>query len=278
MSSGRFARYPEGMSATARALVLRTAGTNCDAEMCRAFELAGARVDLVHLDRLCARPEHLDAYDLIGFPGGFSYGDDIASGRIFAAKVRRYLWPALVRAVVRGVPMLGVCNGFQVMVQSGLLPGPEPGADWPDEPPTPSIGLARNDSARFLDRWVGVAVEPASPCIWTADLDPSAAADVMKLPVANGEGRIVTDDAEGLARTARVALRYTEPVNGSTADIAGVCDASGRLFGLMPHPDRYLSWTHHPFWTRLDDSAKAGDTPGLAMFRSAVVAAGALHV
>lgn len=266
------------MSPTTQALVLRTAGTNCDAEMCRAFELAGASVELVHLDRLCAKPERLDAFDLIGFPGGFSYGDDIASGRIFAANVRRYLWKGLVRAAVRGVPMLGVCNGFQVMVQSGLLPGPDPDAGWPDEPPTPSIGLARNDTARFLDRWVGVETLPNSPCLWTADLDIHASPDVMKLPVANGEGRIVTGDADGLAQTGRVALRYTEPVNGSTADIAGVCDASGRLFGLMPHPDRYLAWTHHPFWTRLDGTIKTGDTPGLAMFRSAVNAARALQV
>lgn len=266
---------------TPSALVIRTAGTNCDAEMCRAFELAGARVELVHLDRLCARPQMMDRFDLVGFPGGFSYGDDIASGRIFAARVRRSLWPALVRAATRGVPMIGACNGFQVMVQVGLLPGPEPGQGWAEEPPVPTAGLAFNDTFRFVDRWPAVAVEPGTACLWTAGLDPEAGTDVLRLPIAHGEGRLVLADPEDerrLAASGRVALRYAEPVNGSVGSIAGLCDASGRILGLMPHPERYLDWNRHPYWTRLDPEVRRGPPPGLAMFRAAVVAAQALSV
>lgn len=260
-----------------RALVIRTAGTNCDREMCRAFELAGAAVELVHLDALCARPDRLDAFDLVGFPGGFSYGDDVASGRLFAMRARLALWPALKRAIDRAVPMIGACNGFQVMVQVGLLPGPDAGAAWPDDAPPPqSVSLTWNDSARFIDRWAPIAVERGTPCVWTADLDPGASPDVMRLPIAHAEGRLVVPDPPGVAgleAAGRVALRYAEPVNGSAGSIAGLCDASGRILGLMPHPERYLAWTHHPFWTRLDPGVRAGDTPGLAMFRSAVRAA-----
>ncbi|MFT5422671.1 MAG: phosphoribosylformylglycinamidine synthase I [Phycisphaerales bacterium] len=256
-----------------RAFVLRTAGTNCDAEMVRAFELAGASVELVHLDAVCADPTRLDACDLIGFPGGFSYGDDIASGRIFAMRVREKLYPALRRAAQRGVCMIGACNGFQVMVQAGLLPGPAAGEPWPDEAPRPTIGLATNAQARFVDRWVGFAVEPGTSCVWTDGLE-GRSDEQMVLPVAHGEGRIVADQAvlQSLKAGGHVAVRYTEDVNGSAGQIAGVCDATGRLFGLMPHPERYLDWNRHPSAARLDRATCASVTPGLAMFESAVAA------
>lgn len=256
-----------------RAIVLRTAGTNCDAEMVRAFELAGASVELVHLDALCAEPDRLDAFDLVGFPGGFSYGDDIASGRIFAMRVREKLYPALRRAAERGVCMIGACNGFQVMVQAGLLPGPASGEPWPDEAPRPTVGLAQNAQARFVDRWAGFAVEPGTPCVWLQGLGDRPD-EQMVLPVAHGEGRIVADDAVlgSLKAGGHVAVRYTEDVNGSAGRIAGLCDATGRIFGLMPHPERYLDWNRHPAATRLDESTRTSVTPGLAMFRSAVAA------
>jgi phosphoribosylformylglycinamidine synthase I len=262
-----------------RALVIRTAGTNCDAEMCRAFEMAGAPADLIHLDRLIADPARLDGYDLFGFPGGFSYGDDIASGRIFAMKVRERLYPALRRAIQRGCPMIGACNGFQVLVQVGLLPGPGAGEAWPeDAAPRQTVALADNQDARFHDRWVGVQIEPASVCVWTrglADMEPAIARDTMQLPVAHGEGRFVASSPEiaaALAKSGQVALRYRDNYNGSEGAIAGICDPSGRIFGLMPHPERYLDWTRHPYWTRLDPAIRRGQTPGLAMFRNAVEA------
>lgn len=258
-----------------RALVLRAAGTNCDRELCRAFELAGARPDLVHVDRLVESPQRLADFDLIGFPGGFSYGDDVAAGRILAVKLREHLYPALRDAARRGTPMIGICNGFQVMVQAGLLPGPE--GEWPDVAPPQRVSLTDNASGRFTDRWVGVEFDPRSVCIWTAGFDSWAEADfapdVMRLPVAHGEGRFVAESPDflrTLAARGQVALRYTDNFNGSEDSIAGICDQSGRIFGLMPHPERYLDWSRHPFWTRLDPRARERETPGLRMFRNAV--------
>ena len=265
-----------------RALVIRAAGTNCDVEMCRAFELAGASANLAHIDRLVERPETLDRYDLLGFPGGFSYGDDIASGRIFAMKLRERLYPALRDAARRACPMIGICNGFQVLVQVGLLPGPPPGQDWPEDAPPPQrVALSDNSGACYVDKWVGIRPEPASICVWTRDLPellldrPSDRRDVLQLPVGHGEGRFVAAPGviEELERAGQVALRYENNFNGSQGAIAGICDPSGRIFGLMPHPDRYLDWTRHPYWTRLSPDLRRSDTVGVLIFKSAVEAA-----
>lgn len=263
------------------ALVIRAAGTNCDAELCRAFHLAGATPQLVHLDRLIAEPRRLEDADLIGFPGGFSYGDDVASGRIFAMRVRERLWPALRSAVARGCPIIGVCNGFQVLVQVGLLPGPAPGESWPVEsPPPPAAALCDNASARYEDRWVPVEFVRRSVCLWTRglhDLEP----DTAILPAAHGEGRLVFGSAGLLARleaSGQIPLRYRDNYNGSEGAVAGLCDVSGRVFGLMPHPERYLDWTRHPWWTRLDDRVRRHETPGRRIFRNAVEAARAVGV
>ena len=287
---------------TPKALVIRTAGTNCDMEMCRAFEMAGASVELVHVDRLIAEPSRIESFDLIGFPGGFSYGDDIASGRILAMKLREKLYPALRAAAKRGCPMIGACNGFQVLVQVGLLPGPAAGTDWPaDAAPVQTTALSHNSGGRFIDNWVRVKPNPDSPCIWTEGLafhgtgvppvgfggssekekahgrDAQATYDdVMRLPIAHGEGRFVTSSKEvlrDLTANGQIALTYVDNPNGSEADIAGICDPSGRIFGLMPHPERFLDWTRHPYWTRLHESATSGPTPGLMMFQNAVKAA-----
>jgi phosphoribosylformylglycinamidine synthase I len=263
-----------------KALVTRTAGTNCDAELVRAFTLAGASVETVHLDRLIGEPDRLEEFDIVGFPGGFSYGDDIASGRIFAVRVRERLYPALRRSVERGCPMIGVCNGFQVLVQVGLLPGPAPGEAWPAErPPEQTVALTENADARFVDRWVPMRPEPGSVCVWTRGLSEDR--DVMQLPVAHGEGRFVAASPaviDDLERTGRIALRYLDNYNGSDRAIAGICDASGLVFGLMPHPERYLDWSRHPYWTRLEASVRQGQTPGLRIFRNAVEAAARMPV
>lgn len=264
------------------ALVIRTAGTNCDAELSRAFELAGATAELVHINALIADPKRLEKYQLIGFPGGFSHGDDIGAGRVMAMRIRERLYPALAAAAERGVCMIGVCNGFQVLTQTGLLPGPGAGQQWPEQPAQNAVTLADNESGRFIDTWVGVRANTDSPCVWTTHLRESEPDPVLhRLPVAHGEGRFVAPLPEtitALEASGQAALYYTRNINGSQGGppdlggIAGICDSTGRIFGLMPHPERYLGWHHHPYATRLTPPMKQGVTPGLGFFRSAVQA------
>ena len=265
------------MGGTAQAVVIRAAGTNCDAEMVRGFAMAGADVQLVHLDLLIAEPARLDGVDLIGFPGGFSFGDDIAAGRVMAVRMRERLWPALRAAAERGACMIGACNGFQMMVQVGLLPGPTDGV-WAEEAPAQVVGLAGNESGRFVDVWGRVETPRETVCVWTRGLAErfEGGGDTLMLPCAHGEGRFVAseDVLDGLEARGQVAVRYApkENPNGSARRIAGICDVSGRIFGLMPHPERYLEWTGHPWWTRLGADVRRGHTPGLTMFRNAIEA------
>jgi phosphoribosylformylglycinamidine synthase len=260
--------------AAPRALILTAPGINCDGELFRAFALAGARPESVPLSRLRRDPSIIDRFDLVGLPGGFSYGDDGGAGRILAQIIRRDLYGAFAAAIARGVPMIAPCNGFQIAVQAGLLPGPAAGESWPSEPARPSVALAPNEQGRFRDDWTGFDVPSNTRCVWTrglADLDAS----VRLLPSAHGEGRFIASPEviAALEADGRVAVRYTEAdhFNGSIGRIAGICDASGLVFGLMPHPERYTRWTQHPTWTRLAPAVREGDAPGLRMFRNAVV-------
>jgi len=255
-----------------RALIIRTAGINCDLELAHAFELAGAETESIHLNQLIEESSLFDRFDLIGFPGGFSYGDDIAAGRVFAMLVRQRLYPALQRCIDRGVPMIAPCNGFQVLVQIGLLPGPINAENPSETPPKPSVTLAPNLAGRFIDNWVDVEIETDSPCIWTRDL--TGLDETQLLPIAHGEGRFVTTDEtlQAIENAGLVAVRYAEDSNpnGSMNHIAGVCDRTGLILGLMPHPERYTTWTNHPHWTRLDDEVMQGVPFGLQMFENAV--------
>lgn len=263
------------------ALVIRAPGTNCDSELCRAFSLAGAAVELVHIGRLMKEPGLLDSADLIGLPGGFSYGDDIASGRIFAMKLREHLYAPMREVMARGCLVIAPCNGFQVAVQVGLLPGPAAGAEWPtDVSPPQELSLAENAGARFMDRWIGMEYLPGSSCVWTRglmdDVPEELRGDVSILPIAHGEGRLVAASQGVLTRlggNGQIAIRYTDNLNGSADAIAGICDSTGRILGLMPHPERFLDWTRHPYWTRLPKELLKGPTPGLKMFMNAVEAA-----
>lgn len=263
---------------TPSALVVRTAGINSEVELCRAFTLAGASVDLVHLDRLIQDPAQIRRYDLIAFPGGFSYGDDISSGRIMAMHTRQRLLPELQAAANRGVPMIGICNGFQVLTQIGLLPGL-------DHDGASSVALCENTSGRFQDDCVVVEPNPESPCIWTRDLvartETESDEPELVMTIGHGEGRFVTKNnavLQQLQQNNQIALRYRDDVNGSVDRIAGICDPSGRIMGLMPHPERMLDWNRHPYWTRLPKSVRDTHAPGLGMFISAVEAVSAQTV
>ncbi|MBI1372298.1 MAG: phosphoribosylformylglycinamidine synthase I [Phycisphaera sp.] len=242
-----------------KTLILRTAGTNCDEELAHAFRLAGSDTDKVHLNTLIEQPAMLDGFDMLGLPGGFSYGDDIAAGRIFANRLRHRLYDALRTFVAAGKPVIGICNGFQLMVKAGLLPAFE----LPEgAPPKQVVTLTDNAKPRFVDRWVGLRVDADTRCVWTAGLGE------FELPIAHGEGRFVADDdvLNKLEEQGQVALRYTDNPNGSLRDIAGLCDPTGLVFGLMPHPERFTHITNHPRWTRETITSPAG----LQMFRNAV--------
>ena len=245
------------------ALVIRTAGTNCDQELLRAFELAGAETRLAHLEALVSDPTPIDKADLIGFPGGFSYGDDVASGRIFAMHTRLGLMDSLRGAIDRGACVIGICHGFQVLVQTGLLPGIE----------GHRAALTVNAGGSFISDWYGVDFEDSSKCVWTRGL-AGEGEDASILPIAHGEGCFIASEeaVKLLNQSGQVALRYKDDVNGSVDRIAGICDPTGRVFGLMPHPERFLEWNRHPSWTRLSAETKAVEPIGLRMFRNAVEA------
>lgn len=243
-----------------KTLILRTAGTNCDMETAHAFELAGAVADRVHLNRVLENPHLMDAYQMLAIPGGFSYGDDINSGRIFANQIMHHLKDAFLRFVEAGKPIIGICNGFQVLVKTDLLPGGLGGRTGQ------TATLTSNASQRFTDHWVKLKVRPATRCIWMRGIDR------LELPVAHGEGRFVPAD-DGVRRAlwdeGRIVLTYAEGSNpnGSVDDIAGVCDQTGLIFGLMPHPERFVAGVQHPDRAGWD---RDGEGAGLAVFRNAV--------
>jgi len=263
------------MSTTAtdvRVLVLRAAGINCDLETERGFRLAGASTRYVHVNELRARPETLREFDLLAVPGGFSYGDDVAAGKILANELRFSLRDEIERFVAEGKLVLGICNGFQILVKAGLLPG---GSDRRRD----RITISMNDSGRFEDRWVTLRAPRGAKSVY---LEPG---DAIRVPVGNGEGKVVFADPGVLAELearGQVAMRYEGPgsgpaafpfnPNGSQGDVAGLSDPTGRVMGLMPHPDRHLNRWNGPRWTREGLPAE-GD--GVRFFRNAIRAAAA---
>ena len=255
-----------------KVLILRTAGTNCDAETDAAFQLAGAETALIHIQNLISGKVNLTDYQILAIPGGFSYGDDISAGILLAVEMKHKLTDALNGFVADGKLILGICNGFQVLVRTGLLPGINP-----SDSGTPEMlqrtTLAMNTSAKFECRWVDLATED-SVCIFTKGIKPQ-----IYLPVAHAEGRFTahSDVLEELKSNKQVVFRYAKSEyphnpNGSDVNIAGICDPTGRIFGLMPHPERFLMKWNHPRWTRLADTEKNGSEAGdgLAIFKNAV--------
>lgn len=259
----------ESDSVSVKALILTGFGINCDRETQAAFIRAGAQADRVHLNDLIESPETLGEFQILAIPGGFSFGDDVASGRILANRLRFALREPLERFVRDGKLAIGICNGFQVMVKMGLLP-------LFNGDMAQSVTLTHNDTNKFENRWVHLVAESASSCVWLDGIER------IELPVRHGEGKFIPKDDETIARLTsnnQVALRYAHSdgtlakglfpanPNGSVDDIAGICDPTGRLFGLMPHPEAFLDGTNHPRWTR-EELPEEG--AGAAIFRSAV--------
>jgi phosphoribosylformylglycinamidine synthase len=270
-----------------KALVITAPGINCDLELSQAFAAAGAEPESILLSRLIRNPTLVDQFALIGLPGGFSYGDDIAAGRIMAALMRREMYPAIAAAITRGTPMICPCNGFQIAVQAGLLPGPTTSKNlhsstssksgaWPNLAAAPTVALSTNIGERFHDGWTCVEIPSNTKCVWTRGL--SLQQDCDMLPSAHGEGRLMTDvkTLETLEKNGQIALRYAakDNFNGSMNAVAGICDPSGLVFGLMPHPERFTRWTQHPWWTRLCAHTRSGDALGLSIFKQAVAFVG----
>jgi phosphoribosylformylglycinamidine synthase len=271
-----------------RVLILRAPGTNCDEETAHAFSLAGGAPERWHVNRILEEPRRLADFQVLCIPGGFSYGDDIAAGRILGNQLQHHLAGPLQDFRAAGKLVLGICNGFQVLLKTKLLAN--------EDDHTPAATLALNDSARFECRWVRLAVE-AGNCVFLHGITE------IELPVAHAEGRFVVRDEATLQRldnAGRLVLRYVKQAdpqtalsvstpkelglstshldqqttvpypdnpNGAMANVAGLCDATGRVLGLMPHPERFVVPTQHPRWTRQPQS-EVGD--GLRVFQNAI--------
>jgi len=256
------------------AAIITGYGTNCEEESAHAVRLGGAdRVDILHFSSLRAGEALLENYNFLIFPGGFLDGDDLGAAQA-AAQRWKYalnatgapLLDQLSGFIRKGGLILGICNGFQLMTKLGLLPALE--GEYFER----QCSLAHNQSARFEDRWCDLTANPRSPCVFTRDLDR------LYLPVRHGEGRFVAKDAgvlEALRRGEQIALQYAHPrdgvpteeyphnPNGAILGIAGICDPSGRLFGLMPHPEAFNHPTNHPGWTRGESAV-----PGIRLFEN----------
>jgi len=235
------------------AVVLRAPGTNRDGDVADALDAAGFTVqlhDVRHLERSDAA---LTGAELIVIAGGFSHADALGAGRLFALDIEHRLGDVVAHHVAGGRPVLGICNGFQTLVRLGVLPGSGMRA-----------ALGHNASGRFECRWVTLEAPP-SRCVWTRDLDGP-----IDCPIAHGEGRFVCDDAtwESLVSGGHVALRYVgDNPNGSRGNVAGICDASGLVLGMMPHPENSLVVRQHPLHRRLGDDATESRL-GLRLFRN----------
>lgn len=251
-----------------RVLVLRAPGTNCDLETAFAFERAGALAQRAHVNRLLENPHLLGESQILCLPGGFSYGDDIAAGRILASRLKHHLADALTEFKDQGKLILGICNGFQILMRSGLL--------FADEAQVPPATLTWNDSGRFEARWVHLRV-PQNKSVFFQDIES------LYLPIAHAEGKFVAASAAALERfmaSQQIVAQYVhadgqiaEPgefpanPNGSQASIAGICDETGRVCGLMPHPERFIDRLQHPRWSR-GEAGEVGE--GLQVFQNAV--------
>ena len=262
-----------------KALILTGFGLNCDNETALAFELAGAQSHRVHINAVIAGKVKLTDFHILAFGGGFSWGDDHGAGVIQAVKLKNHIGEDLLSFVAAGKLVIGICNGFQALVNLGLLPGL--GKDYTRR----SVAITYNDCGSFRDQWVHLKADPKSPCVFTSGMQKA------DFPIRHGEGKFIADPdvLSALQAGRQVVFQYADenaypaegvfPLNpnGSVQDIAGICDPTGRVFGLMPHPEAYNHVTNHPDWTRhkqmhkrLNTPFAAGDTPGIQLFCNGV--------
>lgn len=250
-----------------KAIVLRAAGINCDMETEYALKLAGAEAQRVHINKIIEDKKFLDEFQIIVIPGGFSYGDDVAAGKILANQIIHHLSDILHKFIEDRKLVLGICNGFQVLAKTGILPGNGAVRQQGD------VTITNNNSGKFEDRWVYLTPQ-TDKCVFIEQ------GQQIYLPIAHGEGKIVTKDEKTLKELkdkGHIAFKYvdkdgnegTYPINpnGSTDSIAGLTDTTGRVLGLMPHPERFVRVTQHPHWTRLEDKERAD---GMTIFNNAV--------
>ena len=253
--------------AQVKAIVLRAAGINCDMETEYALELAGAKAERVHINRIIEDKSALEKYQIIVIPGGFSYGDDVAAGKIMANQIVHHLYEPIQKFIEDGKLVLGICNGFQVLVKAGILPSIDSNNG------KGTVTITYNDSGKFEDRWVYLAPQTEKSVFIEHGRR-------IYLPIAHGEGKVVTKDKatlEKLKSGEHIAFKYVDsngnegdyPINpnGSTDSIAGLTDATGRVLGLMPHPERHVRVTQHPHWSRLKNKQ---DGDGMTIFINAV--------
>lgn len=249
---------------TLKALLLYGYGINCENESRYAIEKSGGKADILHLNKVLDNPKLLEDYNMLMIPGGFSFGDDLGSGKVFGNKMKFRLREPLEQFVKADKLVLGICNGFQVMVKMGLLPEP----DF-----TQKVSLIGNDSGHFEDRWVILKANKASPCVFTKGIE------YLLEPVRHGEGKFVVKDTktlDALKETNQVVFQYVDEngglagypynPNGSVENIAGICDRTGRIFGMMPHPEAFNIVENCPYWVR----GTVKEPMGLRLFRNAV--------
>lgn len=251
-----------------KVLVLTGYGINCDIETQHAFELAGAMAARVHINDLINGKERLSEYHILAFPGGFSFGDDIASGKVLANMIKYNIGEQLQKFINAGKLIIGICNGFQAMVKMGLLPA------FDSDYATQEVTLTFNDSGRFEDRWVHLKANNRSKCVFTKGINN------IYLPIRHGEGKFMAKNPmvlERLKMNDHIVFQYADTQgklagypynpNGSIDNIAGICDETGRVFGMMPHPEAFQHRTNHPRWTR-EELPEEG--AGMTIFRNAV--------
>lgn len=234
------------------ALILTGFGLNCDNETAHVFELAGAAAHKIHINTLIGGDVSLDDFQILAFGGGFSWGDDHGAGVIQALKLKDHIGSELLSFVENGNLVIGICNGFQALVNLGLLPGLD--GDYTLR----SVSVTYNDCGNFRDQWVHLKANPESPCVFTKGMNSA------DFPIRHGEGKFIADETilNTLQANQQIVFQYADkqgqpangtfPLNpnGSMNDIAGICDPTGRIFGLMPHPEAYHHYTNHPDWTR----------------------------